>query len=240
MSLVLPGLRTVLLDPPWTPARLPNQELWLAARRMAFTDNDPIGTAPDLFVKGDATQGTAAAKPTFKTGIVNGLPVMRFDGGDELTVARLIGDASAAKLTMYAVARRTGGAAGGIVGIRSASAGWGWRYDSATQEQYYHAGAAGNPTNTFTDQFNILEVVRDGLSVRLGSNGTLAGAASISAYTTAADTLTRIGKEGSGGTALTGDVAELILISAALATDLRFKTLRYLAAIYGIALSLAA
>ena len=43
-----------------------------------------MGTWSDLSGNGrDATQATAAKKPTYKTGILNGRPVVRFDGTDD-------------------------------------------------------------------------------------------------------------------------------------------------------------
>lgn len=48
-------------------------------------DGDPIGAAVDKSGTGnDITQGTTAAKPTYKTAIQNGLSVARYDGGDFL------------------------------------------------------------------------------------------------------------------------------------------------------------
>jgi hypothetical protein len=52
--------------------------------KFGLNDGNAIGTATDYSGNGrNFTQATAGNKPTFKTAIVNGLPVMRFDGVDD-------------------------------------------------------------------------------------------------------------------------------------------------------------
>ncbi len=60
--------------------------LWLDAESMvSLSDDDPVATWYDLSGNGrDATQGTAANQPLFKTGVQNGKPVMRLDGGNDV------------------------------------------------------------------------------------------------------------------------------------------------------------
>lgn len=64
---------------------------WYAARlETSLNHNDAVGTATDFGTNAwDATQGTAAKKPTFKSpcesGKLNELPCFDFDGGDLLT-----------------------------------------------------------------------------------------------------------------------------------------------------------
>lgn len=60
--------------------------LWLDANQddANLNDNDAVATAKDFSGNGrDLTQGTAANRPTFKTNIINGLPVYRFDGTND-------------------------------------------------------------------------------------------------------------------------------------------------------------
>lgn len=59
-------------------------KLWLKADSLALNDGDAVGTWADQSGNGnDATQGTAANKPTFKTGLLNGWPIVRFDGTND-------------------------------------------------------------------------------------------------------------------------------------------------------------
>ena len=60
----------------------------LDATKLNLSDNDPVVTWPDESGEGNnATQGTASEQPTYKTGVLNGLPVVRFDGTDDFMVA---------------------------------------------------------------------------------------------------------------------------------------------------------
>lgn len=61
--------------------------LWLKADALGLSDNDPVGTWTDSSSEGnDAIQGTTGNKPLFKTNILNGLPVVRFDGSNDFMV----------------------------------------------------------------------------------------------------------------------------------------------------------
>jgi hypothetical protein len=68
----------------WTTVTDINPIAWYKADAITgLSDNDPIDTWPDSSGNGiDLTQ-TSTARPLYKTGIVNGLPVARFDGSDD-------------------------------------------------------------------------------------------------------------------------------------------------------------
>ncbi len=62
---------------------VPNPVEWLEADTLALSDGDPVGTWTAI-AGNDATQGTAAAKPTWRlTGGPNGLPSVEFDAVDD-------------------------------------------------------------------------------------------------------------------------------------------------------------
>lgn len=61
--------------------------LWLKADDLALSDGAAVGTWADASGEGtDFTQATASKKPTFKTGIIGGMPVVRFDNVDDVLV----------------------------------------------------------------------------------------------------------------------------------------------------------
>lgn len=64
---------------------LENLALWLKADAITgLADTDPVASWVDSSSNNNtATQGTAGARPLFRTGMVNGLPVVRFDGVDD-------------------------------------------------------------------------------------------------------------------------------------------------------------
>lgn len=54
---------------------------WAADQITGLSDGDPVGTWPDLSGNNNhLVQAVGASKPTYKTGIQNGLPILRFDG----------------------------------------------------------------------------------------------------------------------------------------------------------------
>lgn len=61
-------------------------DIWLDASQETFANNDPVGTFTDRSGNG-RNHTEASAKPTFKTGILNGKPGIYFDGGDQLLLS---------------------------------------------------------------------------------------------------------------------------------------------------------
>jgi hypothetical protein len=70
----------------FSPADLPGLQLWLAADKLTgLINGDALGVWPDVSGNGrDATQITLSQKPTYRTNGLNGLPVVRFDGVDDV------------------------------------------------------------------------------------------------------------------------------------------------------------
>lgn len=62
----------------------PRNVLWLSADALSLSDTDPVSTWIDLSGNGnDASQTSASARPLFRTGMVNGMPAVVFDGVDD-------------------------------------------------------------------------------------------------------------------------------------------------------------
>lgn len=79
---------TVFHDPlipePFSPLNLSGLKLWLKADALSLNDGDSISSWTDFSTTvNNATQGSGPSQPTFKTGIINGLPVARFDGSND-------------------------------------------------------------------------------------------------------------------------------------------------------------
>lgn len=66
------------------PSDISNLSFWFDANQESYANNDAVGTVHDFANGNDATQSTPSAKPTFKTGTINSLPVFSFDGGDRI------------------------------------------------------------------------------------------------------------------------------------------------------------
>jgi hypothetical protein len=92
----------------FAPTDLSGLVLWLKADTLALNDGDAVGSWADSSGNGNtASQAAGASKPTYKAGIINSLPVVRFDGSnDYLTVTRNAGLEPAA-ITIFALIRAT-------------------------------------------------------------------------------------------------------------------------------------
>ena len=74
----------------FNPGKIAGLKVWLDAEKgfEALSDGDPVTTWLDQSGNGnDLTQATADKKPTYKISIVNGKPVVRFDGIDDFLKA---------------------------------------------------------------------------------------------------------------------------------------------------------
>src|SRR5262245_95497 len=117
----------------FSPEQLSGLKLWLKADAITGpNDGDPVTTWPDSSGNGnDATQATAAKKPTYKAGIQNGRPVIRFDGVDDILATPSVTMATA--FTLFAVASRPWNTAKYAPLL-------GCGYDSAAGKGLFHAG----------------------------------------------------------------------------------------------------
>lgn len=74
----------------FSPSDISGLKIWLKADSLVLSNNDPVTTWADSSGNSnDVTQGSAGAKPTYKTNIHNGKPSLSFDGGDSLANASL-------------------------------------------------------------------------------------------------------------------------------------------------------
>lgn len=78
----------VARPPSFSPLSISGLKVWLKADGLVLADSDPVTTWADQSGNGnDVTQGTAGFKPLYKTNIQNGLPIVRFDGTDDVLTA---------------------------------------------------------------------------------------------------------------------------------------------------------
>jgi hypothetical protein len=178
-------------------------------------------------------QATSGNRPLLVTGVVNGHPVIRFDGSnDTLSITTTLLNTSGSNASIFVVADRNGGSTGAMISTRSniTNTGFTLRYNSATEILYFHTGSSPNIARTITDKFNLFEVERTGLSIRTGLNGgSLSSATTLGGYTVSS-TGTWIGSEQEGtGSSLNGDIAAIII-----STVERTEIIAYLVDKYGI------
>lgn len=81
-----PGQLTLATEYSFLSSTISGQSGWFKADSLASTlnDGDPVATWADQSGNGnDATQSSGSLKPLFKTAIIGGRPVVRFDGVDD-------------------------------------------------------------------------------------------------------------------------------------------------------------
>ena len=93
--------------PPSSPREISGLQLWLdAAAISGITDGDAVTTWSDLSDNAyDATQVATTSRPTLRTRVINGLPVVRFDGTSDSLEVGTIRD-SKGRVHVFSVGQR--------------------------------------------------------------------------------------------------------------------------------------
>ena len=90
--------------PAFVPTDIAGCQLWLEADSLSLSNNDPVTSWTDL--SGQSHHATEATNPpTYKTGILNSLPVVRFDGSDDKLSITDWGAINDANFTVFIVAK---------------------------------------------------------------------------------------------------------------------------------------
>lgn len=185
--------------------------LWLKADAITgLVDGDPLGSWTDSSGNGNtATQATSGAKPTYKTGVQNGLPAVLFDGGDSLASA-----ASGSGSKSVAVAFRATGATyrtlvsgsfGGAVHVRVAT---NYKIDLLSQTSSVIGSSANIPATSGEWHVAVITYT-SGSAWAIHIDGTLAASGSTSTTLIAGATL-RIGTGGTSSSEFfTGHMGEV-------------------------------
>ena len=190
-------------------------------------------------------------QPTYHTGVLNGLPVVRFDGSDDRMTAGLAFTSflGLSSWTIFAVFEADSVSATGPEGYNSqaifmdsgGNVGMPVRSASGVPKvmAYSYTGAAYPPAQTFnTNQFTFAVATLGGGLVSIQSAG--AGSATTGTVTSAAGGNTagsglRVGM-GSGSQWLDGDIAELLFYNRTLAADEWLSVTSYLNTKYALGL----
>ena len=205
----------------------------------------------------DAIQTNATRQPTFRAGVVNSLPAVRFNLNtgtpDEFMsiTGAPIGNRDDSDVTMFFVAKNNSLADTNreiVVNTRpngTTGNGFGFGYGSPTQTFYFHTGASPNATDVLADQFNVVAVRRDGSGnpedpaddnqlIELSQNGSPAVRYTLNGFNPSTLTSTQLGTEG-GSHYFEGDLAEVVIFESLLGDAEKAQVERYLAGKYGIA-----
>lgn len=190
-----------------------------------FADDDPVSQADDASGSGKHfTQATAGEQPLYKTNVINGKPVLRFDGSDDGMTSSLTLNPS---LTMFVVYARKGGASNqrAIAGSNN------WLIGPYSSEhRFYNGGFLTGPAFVL-DEF----VIAHATEASGGNAEFFVGNASIGTRASSAGgpgTVTIGGGEGLHGEELNGDIAEVISYNRVLTAQEQQDVYDYLSAKY--------
>jgi hypothetical protein len=150
----------VLLDTSFSPTQLSGCLLWLAADRITgLLDGAAVASWPDLSGNANhAAQATAGNKPTYKTNIVNGYPVVRFAAASAKFL-NLTAPIAGQVFTCFAVIKPT--AFGGSSPILSGDTGaFQFRYSSTRLQELvksFVANIGASTTALSTSAFSVID-----------------------------------------------------------------------------------
>lgn len=199
------------------------------ADNLGLADLDPVAAFPSGFAAGDdLAQATSGLRPIFRTGRVNGLPALVFDGGDWLraTTGRIFKPVTLLAVVKHTVASPSVEAT--IVG-NGAGGGGQWRVATDFDVEYMEQGVQRIATSTdatkrvVVDEWCVLSFTYDASgNYEFRKNGEVAGSGTFdTTLTSGAITLAAYGVATAEAEFFTGEIAEAAVFSAVLgSTDL--------------------
>lgn len=248
-SLFLGGRRydwsvTSAAAPPWVPTDLGSSlRGWWKMDALGLSDNASITTITDYSGLGhDLTNATSGERPIYKTGILNGMGIARFDGSRRMfTNTFAIGSGSG--ISLYAVYRLSASGSYPMVLVYKSNTGWELRHVGATRYPNFigNAGAINYDSGsalTIDQWYQVgirLDDPTDACSIDV--NGTAYTATSSQAAPTSTENFYLGGR--SDGYYLTGDIAEAVVVNTAMLSGSAYRKLQgYLAHKWGLAADL--
>ncbi len=221
----------------FVPTDIAGCQLWLHADSLSLSDGDPVATWTDSSGQGNnATQGTSGTRPTFKTNILNGLPVVRFDGSK-----RLDGSVSISGDTMTAFVVAQLGSGGSVVGRMLSLGASGAESPSNNISRFfdnalYQRGAANSLAGITQGVWFLAGVVCNGSTFTFFKDGSgnspesSTGNFGVTQYAVGNQiAVTNVGTD--------GDIAEIIIYDTALSTGNREAVEDYLGQKYSITIA---
>lgn len=209
--------------------------LWLAASTITgLNDGEAITTWADISGNGrDAAQATADNKPTYQTNELNGYPVVRFDGSNDLLATGSF--TLAQPVHVFLVGKMSGGAVDyryfldGLAGNDRLSL---YYIVASDDVGIYTATSAAEITVSADDEsFYLWTALFSGASSRLRKDGGSDATGELAAATAGGVT---IGARRDGSYPGGSDIAEIVIYDSALSDANRDAVEAYLAAKYGL------
>lgn len=230
------------------PSDISGLELWLGARFVTGkNDGDAVSSWLDQSSNGrNAGQANGTKQPLYKTGIINGLPVLRFDGSDDFLNVPAIDLTGTSGLTLFVVVANITSGGDRIIfenstNINSFTDGFLLYRETGNSIAAALRGSAGGAGSNFvttasvTSAATVISAVYDKAlatnEVTAWLNGTSAGTRpqNLNNTGTFGNRASFIGMRAGTTLPLAGDIAELILYNRALSATERQQVESYLA-----------
>lgn len=206
--------------------------VWLRADTLNLADGAAVSTWVDI-VNGRVYSNFSTPQPVFKTNVVNGNPVVRWDGTDSMCLINA-GGAINQPLTIFVVGKQTAKTSEGRF-LDDNSNGFHYGFSNSDGHFAINCGSwIGDGTTDHSGAFHIMSAVLNGAS----SNGWLEGAVpaldGTNPGTNGIAVISYVGGQGSNtGTTLNGDIAEILIYNYAMGDLFRGKVDYYLRQRYG-------
>lgn len=207
--------------------------LWVRADSLsALSDGDPVGTWPDLSASPNNFNASGSARPTYKTNVLNGHPVVRFAGNPQtMKTANATSPTVSQPYTLVVVGRASGNNQAYIAPFSGVGGVYVHRISSDNHFTWYFAGSAwiGGVIGSSVDESNVWAsmIVANGSASTMRINGrsiatgNAPGSSALGGFTLGSCV-------DLGGYWLVGDIAEVILFSSVLSSDDQWNINNYL------------
>lgn len=140
-----------------------------------LSDGDPVGTWNDSSGSGNSISQTGSARPTYKTSIINSLPVVRFDGSDDKLLSSPFSSAISQPNTIVIVTKSIGAGAYAYDGLSSGNRHLLDMNGVSSQAGAFAGGFYNSDGGTLTPtNVNLITIIYNGASTQIRINGVLA------------------------------------------------------------------
>lgn len=215
------------LSPVFSPSDIAGLKQWFKADSIAQTDGTAVSAWTDLSSNSNLAQATGIKQPLYKTNIVNGLAVVRFDGSNDVLVGA--SDLNLAQpYTIFSVTQQASGGGRIFDNISGAQGRSTYEYSAGGGAVELFAGSfLGGATNK-TGAFHVFTAIGNSTSSSVYYDGVQdatgnAGSSGIGTLLVGGD---------DGGSPMNGDIASLLIYNSALGTIDRQSVEAYLKSLY--------
>lgn len=221
LALRLSGVTPSSVDPSTVTGML----AWYKADALGLSDGDPVGSWADSSGNSRTPTQSGSSRPTYKTGIVNGMPVVRFDGSnDYLSLSQSFISADA--WTILTVSKSSSGT--GPIASNDSSGNRGWVFWRGTSGGNFETGGSPGTSYTASSGFDVI-TIRGGIEIYVNGVFNISSTRSIPSNAAPFE----IGRR-NFGELLTGDIAEIIIYNRRITRAERAGIEQYLASKYAI------